>query len=1315
MQIILSFSLLNQLSSLNHQERSYFLGKIKEVIITSQIDKNLREYSENNQSVIVNINYYSSHHVIGALIPQQSTVRIIAFTTHNKEVIENQFGNSQIINLTIENHDQSFLELIINQPIWQSNSLVFKSEDFEKNHQDFYVYSLNFSDGITKEVFLSPQQYNIITNNSNLPILLSGDKGSGKTLTALYSALKHSYDYREKSNAKILFITANQHLQNNAKKIVKEVSNTSINNLIVKDYKSLAKSFGNEYQLNEKNQFLAQRQIIEHKFVEKFCKEQKLEDINYILLWQEIRQIIKGTTKSLHNPDKLLTLNDYLTIKNQSFFPVNTNFEYIYNLATQYQKWLKVQNYWDRLDLVHHLYNNLPDNYQGDYDVIYVDDSHQLTEIEIQFIFKLLKIEDKHNYIPQLFFVGEDNFVVNQRGFNWGRVKKIAVEEYLKSPQWKVIRSAIEPQSLSYSFKVSDKIVSLNNSIVNLAAINVQSEEKIPPQFSYVISEVKPLIIAGVEEEILKQDYRLGAGNGIIVATEKDKQKLVKCFPVDSQRIVTIEEAQGLEFEEVLVWQFFSNLPNLINQEENFLLQKYRYLSGCIKTAKTRLYFYDSEVDEFWNLAGIGDLVEIGYLTELDYFFEENNNRDISETIDSEIIDSYLSQGNSKAYQIASQLYFRGNDMLGAAKVEALLEEVYGNWGRAGDIWNQLLIFDEAIRCWNEVDKRLWEAKWASSKKDVWSQRGQYFEQIKNYQLASFCYEKGNDFQGKLRCLEGNNQWELAGDKCRENNLISQADQYYDLAHQYYLDNDNFKASVQMWTKLNKLDRVALIWEGLGEWEKAGNCWQKQGEIEKAAFCWQKAQKWSEAQKCWLELERWQDLALSYESQQRWDLAAQTWVKQGEIKKAACCYQYANRWDLAENLWRDLQCWGYVAIALQQQNKWLEAAKEWEKTNTLELQALCYEQLKNWQKAEESWLKANNWHKSIICAQKQEKWLEAAESWENLGEWLRAGKAWEKITEIEKAALCYEQGEYWEEAQRCWTILNSQNHQSEWQSAIARCLEKQQKCSESAQIWQKLGQWQSAGKAWQNTGEIKKAALCYEKGEHWREAEECWRTLGDESKTQAACIKQGEWQTAANDWLKVNQIEQAALCYEKCQDWERAEKYWRQLSKWEKLAPVCEAMEKWDSAAQAYLNSDNPERAAFCYEQIKDWEKAEECWRKAWKWEQLALVCEYQNKWQEAATAWVKADNLEKAAIYYEQIEDWENAEECWRKLSNWERLAAVCENQHKWEESAQLWNFLEQWQKAAQACLQMDDIETAIKYYEKGGYTKEINQLRNP
>ncbi|AFZ47780.1 Tetratricopeptide TPR_1 repeat-containing protein [Cyanobacterium stanieri PCC 7202] len=1296
MDILFSFSCWNQINKLNYHESNNLLNIIRETITANIEPQKISEYLTNNQPLIINLRIDENNHLIGILLPLPKVIKLIGFSSETELDLERYSYHSKTIDI-----DQDLNDIITKiHGNFQLSNHAISSITIEEN--DFYLRNLTLNNFNNSSIILSTQQKEFLDKNNTLPILLSGNQGTGKTTISLYHALSKIVKNQNNPEYKIVYLTSTQSEQKQVKNIVKTLNKTTPKNLVIKDYQSFTKNFATENELKTKHQFFAQRQITEYKFKEQFCQENNLSNIDINLLWQEIKQLIKGSHKSLKNSQGLITLNDYLAFKHQSLFSLDTDFNQVYEVASQYQQWLENNNYWDQIDLVQHILKKLPDNYSGTYNAIYIDDIDRLSEIEIQLIFKLLKIENKQEYIPQLFITGEDNSHLIRGHFNWGRVKKIALEEYLKSPQWIKIRPSLEPKYFNCSFSTTDKINYLLNCIVNLALRDEAKEEVVfHNQLSWIKSHYKPLIVSTTETEILSQGDRFSGSHSIIVKTAREKEKLANVFPKDSERILLVNEINDLQFDQVLIWNFFENIEDIFQQNRDFQRNFYQDLFVAIKSAKKRIYFYDQFNNSFWNQDEISNLVELGYPTELGEFFSGDREEDIDV-----VIDNYLYTGSYKAYKICSQIYFQANDILGAARIEALLEEVKGNWGQAGDIWNKLQIFDEAIRCWNEVDGKLWEAKWATTKRENWSQRGLYFEQKRDFDLANFCYDKAKDFAGKLRCLEANNDWEIAGDKCQEKELLSQAQKYYELADKYYQSKGQFQSAVKMWTRLERLDKVALIWENLEQWEKAGNCWQKQGNIQRAADCWQKAQKWSEAQKCWLELGKWNNLGLSYESQGQWVSAAQIWQKEGNLQRAGFCYQNANEWALAEDLWRKLEYWGYVAIALQQQKKWQEAAQMWEKTSPYELQALCYERLENWEKAKEAWLKANKWSQSIICAEKEEKWEEAAESWENLGEWQSAGKAWEKAGEIEKAALCYEQGNFWGEAEECWRQLEDE-------SAIAITLEKQEKWALAGEIWQELGEWKSAGKAWEKAGDIEKAALIYETGNHWREAEECWRLLGNEAKTEAAATKQGTWVAAAHDWLKSNQIEQAALCYEKCQDWERAEKYWQQAKNWEKLAQVSEQQNKWQQAAQAHLKDDHPEKAALCYETLEDWQKAEECWRKAWKWEQLARVCEQQQKWKEAADAWMKADNLEKAVNYYEKIQDWESAEECWRQLSNWERLAIVCENQAKWEEAAQLWTFLNNWQKAALACLAMDDVETAIKYYEKGNYTEEADKLR--
>lgn len=1216
--------------------------------------------------------------------------KLAKFLQNNPNIsqhIESSFESSQINDIDLISSISNDNELIISEYCYQQT-------DFLAH----FIYSK--TKGNQRIILLSPNQEEIINKTPTFPTVITGNKGTGKTTTAIYSALLQQQKLDDSLNEKILFLTKDKSTAQQCRKFSQNL--ISDNDIDFTNYLSLAKNIIEKYPLIFNNKFLSQRQVTFYKFYEDFFKNQKIISLNPEYLWEEIRQLIKGSFKSIRGDNNLITLKEYLALTNQSIFPSNSDFTFIYNLATYYQEWLVSQNYWDELDLTQYLLRQLPSNYQGDFEIIYIDGIEHFSELQIQFVLRLLKINSHETYFPKIFFVGNHDNYLKINNITWNRLKKVLINSFHKLPQWEKIRELIENKELNYNFIYNQNIVNLQSKIASLAGISLNNQ-------SWLNIANKPLIISEINYEFIMAKSFLNIDSAIIVFNEEEKVSLKNIFSQDSERIISFDEVDNLDFQQVLVWKPFSETNNIFNSQignlsnvDNPKIYKEDVIYLCSNLARKKLYFYDDTLDSIWSDSTVSELVEIGYETELESMFDTDYN--VEERVN--ITEKYLEIGNKKSYQIAEQIYKIYEDEFGLNKVNALWEEDKGNYGKAGDIWNKIGFFDYAINCWNEVDQKLWLAKWSVLDAEEWQKRGVYFESIRNYKLAKLCHEKANDFEGKLRCLEQDNQWELAGDECLERNFREKAHHYYELADQFYRQSDQIKLAVKMWTKLNQWDKVALIWEDLNQWEKAGNCWQKHGDVEKAANCWQKAQKWNEAQKCWQELGNWQELALSYEHEEKWTLAAQTWLKVSEMEKAAICYQKGNQWQSAETIWRELGYWGFVAIALQQQNKWEEAAQVWSKTNPNELQGLCYEQAQQWDKAEKAWLEAKNWTRSILACEKQGKWQEAAESWENLGEWQKAGEAWEKINQLEKAALCFEEGELWYLAENHWQTLQKSDR-------LAENLQKQEKWQESALIWEKLQEWEKAGKAWQQTGDKEKAALCFENGELWHLAEDCWQELENWEKLEYVCKKQGSWQKAALDWLKVNQIEKAALCYEQCDNWEKAAKYWQQSENWEKSANAYENLQEWEKAAENYIKGGNHEKAGSCYEKCQQWEKAEECWRKSWKWEKLAKVCEHQQKWEEAGKAWFSIKEIEKAGLCYEKAENWQKAEECWRQLNNWQRLAIVCENQEQWEESAQLWQFLSEWQKAALACLKMDDLETAIKYYEKGGYTQEAEICR--
>ena len=1210
-----------------------------------------------------------------------------------KNLQENQDDYFSIKNIAID--DISCFELGELKDNLINHNYVFKQQHLTTEKDDFWCY-FPLPEQKQRSELVSTQQYQLLTTDStnSLPAIVIGDRGTGKTTTAIYSALNQA---RKDQTKTIAYITDSQSSVKRNKKFSNPYN--QYNNINFLPFFKISKIIINKYPLIFTKKFLTQRKINFYKFNQQFFKPKNISIVKPEQLWHEIKFIIKGSIKSVKENKHLISYDDYLNMRNQTTLPLSTDFQTIYDLAVEYQNWLKSQKYWDELDLTIYLLNYLPNNYLGEYEALYIDGIEKFSEIQTSFLFKLLKIKENEDYYPQLFLISNQEINSAQNTYIWHKAKKLIIDSYHKSPQWKKIRNLIEPKEFTYSFNYVDTITKLSATVANLIGKNIRHS-------SWLKSTKKPLVISEISQDFFSDHLSLNIDCAIVVFTEEEKVKLNNYFPQDSQRIILFSELDNLDFKQILVWKLLSYTSteqinnNLTEQECNYL--KYNLITICTSKAKEFICFYDNNLDDLWINSALTNLVEIGYQTELESLFDQIYNEEEIITI----TDNYLAKNSQIAYQISDQIYDRYQQNQGKEKVLALLEEAKGNYSKAGDIWNTLNIYDQAISCWQEVEPKLWLNKWSTLNEDEWQKRGNYFEAEKNYDLAKLCFEKANYFEGQLRCLEQNNQWELAGDECQARDLITQANKYYQSAAKYYKKHQKISLAIKMWSKLNRWQEVAVIWQKLNQWEKAGNCWQKLGDMEKAAFCWQKAQKWSQAQKCWQQLGNWQQLAQSYQTQDNWQKAATTWLKINETEKAAYCYEKANLWHLAEEIWRELGYWGFVGICLQQQEKWSEAALAWAKTNPYELQALCYEKCENWQQAEKYWFEAKNWSRIILACEKQGKWLEAAESWENLGEWLKAALAWQKINQIEKAALCYQEAQHWEKAAECWYNL----HQND---RLAIALEKQEKWELAALLWSKLAQWQNAGKAWHIAQETEKAALCYERGGYWVEAEECWRELENWQKVENACQQQGQWQKAAYEWLQSNQIEKAALCYEKCEAWEKAAHYWQQCQNWEKYADVCQQLEEWEKAAVAYLKVKETQKAGLCYEKAQEWEKAAECWRKLYKWDKLATVCQYQEKWEEAGKSWLIVHEIEKAALCYEKCSLWEKAEECWRKLNNWEKLAVVCEKQNQWEEAAQLWCFLEKWHKAAEVCLQMNDWETAAKYYEKGGYHKQAQKYR--
>ena len=270
--------------------------------------------------------------------------------------------------------------------------------------------------------------------------------------------------------------------------------------------------------------------------------------------------------------------------------------------------------------------------------------------------------------------------------------------------QWNnKIKSLIEPKQLNINFRSVSGIVDLASAIIPLIQHNQHLASELIIQNSIIQSEDKPLIINQSPLDYFKNKDFFGSRNAIIVTTNKDKENLAKYFKNDSQRILTIQEAKGLEFDEVLIWNFFSNFESWQNGNNAEIKEVKRYKYNClyvsITRARNRLYFYDENVTKFWNSANIKNLVDDGNTYDLETLLKSDESiEDIKESAH-----EYLNKGTIQGYKIAIELFTRAKDNDNLNKAKALLAEEEGDYNSAGDIWLKINCEEKAASCYQKA------------------------------------------------------------------------------------------------------------------------------------------------------------------------------------------------------------------------------------------------------------------------------------------------------------------------------------------------------------------------------------------------------------------------------------------------------------------------------------------------------------------------------------------------------------------------------------------------------------------------------------
>lgn len=570
---------------------------------------------------------------------------------------------------------------------------------------------------------MSDEQVKALQNPG--PIFVSGEAGSGKTIIVTHwlmiNHLRHTQTnaYQSSKSPKSpisqLFVTFSSRLRDNAKNDFLTMLPQSYpdHDTNFRTYRQLIKHIAGEAGIL--HQFPKENEMTFEKYMKKYAKlHVNRNDIDPVLLWDEMRSVIKGRSSLAQTFIDFPTYQKLSDEREQCKTPERYRKAY-YDSAQRYQNYLLEHGYWDELDLVKACIPKL--DMSKKYDKIACDEVQDLAPIEIIFLSELIKNAD----ISNLFLTGDTAQVINPSGFQWSQVKGYFGEKYTSITIPEVIY-------LQKNYRSCEEIVELVNAVLSVRKDLLDDQVSKLKQRPLVKRQVLPMILSGKTTDLLKTldtinsnpDERL-----ILVKNDEEKEKIIDKLGEarDNNTILTIEEAKGLEYDGALLWNFFIPRHPEVTQNEwerVFVPERRESLKEEIQQG---LNPYGLTYE--FNLLHVG-LTRARYLL---YFFDEiENQRMILPLLGKEVEDK-LTRGDLKVFQTHWKTEIPSGD----------------TWLRAGE---RLLDRDT-----NQAKRFFKLAANAYAQKEEFSNAAEAQEQAGDYDASAEYYKTANDKANELRVL----------------------------------------------------------------------------------------------------------------------------------------------------------------------------------------------------------------------------------------------------------------------------------------------------------------------------------------------------------------------------------------------------------------------------------------------------------------------------------------------------------------------------------------------------------------------------------
>ncbi len=356
------------------------------------------------------------------------------------------------------------------------------------------------------------------------PLIVIGSAGSGKTALTLEKMKLAAGD--------VLYVTTSPYLVQSARNIYHAHGYANeAQNIDFLSYKEFLESIrvprGRELTFREFESWVSRQRL-----------SRELRDAHQ--LFEEFKGVLTGSAEEAY-----LSLEQYLGLGvKQSIYPRDQR-QHVYEVFRGYLRLLKDQGCFD-VNMLSHAYADLV---QPRYDFVVVDEVQDITAVQLQLILRSL------HKIRNFILCGDSNQIVHPNFFSWARVKSFFYAQEDAEPPAELIRI------LNTNYRNSPEITELANRILKLKNARFGSVDR---ESNYLVHSTardpgKVLLLRGDPSRLRELGQRARTSTRYAVIVLHPEQKAAAKTAFGSPLVFSIQEAKGLEYDNVILFNFTSS------------------------------------------------------------------------------------------------------------------------------------------------------------------------------------------------------------------------------------------------------------------------------------------------------------------------------------------------------------------------------------------------------------------------------------------------------------------------------------------------------------------------------------------------------------------------------------------------------------------------------------------------------------------------------------------------------------------------------------------------------------------------------------